>query len=50
MGVICMAVLVNLTPLLSIIFGVIILIFPRALNYSIAIYLVLIGLIGIVGI
>ncbi|MBS3144050.1 DUF3096 domain-containing protein [Candidatus Woesearchaeota archaeon] len=41
---------IYLAPILSIIFGVIILVFPRVLNYAIAVYLILIGLIGILNI
>ena len=33
-------------PLLSIFFGILILIFPRFLNYLVAIYLILAGLVG----
>ena len=36
-------------PFLSVIAGILILIVPRILNYVIAIYLILIGLIGIFG-
>jgi hypothetical protein len=36
-----------LTPLISLIAGVVILIMPRLLNYIVAIYLIVIGLIGI---
>jgi DUF3096 family protein len=39
--------IVNIGPLLSIFFGLLILIFPRFLNYLVAIYLILAGLIGI---
>lgn len=38
-----------LTPIVSLIAGVLILIFPRILNYVIAIYLILIGLLGLLG-
>jgi DUF3096 family protein len=38
---------VNVGPLLSILFGILILIFPRFLNYLVAIYLILAGLIGL---
>jgi hypothetical protein len=38
--------IVNLGPLLSIFFGILILIFPRFLNYLVAIYLILAGLVG----
>lgn len=36
-------------PLLSLIAGVIILIFPRVLNYIVALYLIVIGIMGLVG-
>ncbi len=36
-----------LTPLISLIAGVIILIMPRLLNYIVAIYLIIVGLIGL---
>jgi hypothetical protein len=36
-----------LTPLISLIAGVLILIMPRLLNYVVAIYLIIIGLIGL---
>jgi hypothetical protein len=39
--------IVNLGPLLSICFGILILMFPRFLNYLVAIYLILAGLVGI---
>jgi ABC-type phosphate transport system permease subunit len=37
----------NLTPISSIVFGVLILIFPRFLNYLIAGYLILTGIIAL---
>ena len=37
----------NLSPLISLVFGVLILIFPKSLNYLIAIYLILVGLLGL---
>jgi hypothetical protein len=37
----------RLNPLLSILFGVLILMFPRILNYLVGIYLILIGLLGL---
>jgi hypothetical protein len=37
----------HLSPILSIIFGVLILIVPRFLNYLVAIYLILAGLLGL---
>jgi hypothetical protein len=39
--------IVHLGPLLSILFGILILIFPRFLNYLVALYLILAGLIGL---
>lgn len=39
----------NLTPLVSLIAGVLILVAPRLLNYIVAIYLIIIGLIGLMG-
>ncbi|MBX3566587.1 MAG: DUF3096 domain-containing protein [Rhizobiaceae bacterium] len=38
---------IALTPLVSLIAGVLILIMPRLLNYIVAIYLIIIGLIGL---
>jgi hypothetical protein len=37
----------HLSPLVALIVGILILIFPRFLNYLIAIYLIVIGLIGL---
>jgi len=39
----------SLTPLISLIAGVLILVMPKLLNFIVAIYLILIGLIGILG-
>ncbi len=36
----------HLSPLLAILFGILILIVPRFLNYLVAIYLILVGLLG----
>ena len=36
----------SLSPAIAILFGVLILVFPRMLNYLVAIYLILSGLIG----
>jgi hypothetical protein len=36
-----------LTPLVSLIAGVLILIMPRLLNYIVAIYLIIVGLLGL---
>jgi hypothetical protein len=37
----------NLNPLVSILFGILILVFPKILNYLIAGYLIIIGLLGL---
>jgi hypothetical protein len=37
----------SITPLVSLIAGVLILIMPRLLNYIVAIYLIIIGLVGL---
>lgn len=39
----------GLTPLISLIAGILILVMPRLLNYIVAIYLIAIGLIGLFG-
>ncbi len=39
----------GLTPLISLIAGILILIMPRLLNFIVAIYLITIGLIGLFG-
>lgn len=39
----------TLTPLISLIAGVLILMVPRLLNYIVALYLIIIGLIGLFG-
>jgi hypothetical protein len=39
----------SLTPLISLIAGILILVMPRLLNYIVAIYLIAIGLIGLFG-
>ena len=39
--------IVTLQPLFALIFGILILILPRLLNYLIAIYLIFIGLVGL---
>ena len=40
---------IALTPLISLIAGILILLVPRLLNYIVAIYLIIIGLVGIFG-
>jgi len=42
-----MTVITNLSPIIAIIAGILILIFPRFLNYFVAIYLIVTGLIGL---
>lgn len=37
----------NLSPLASLVFGILILIFPKFLNYLIAGYLIIIGILGL---
>jgi len=39
----------SLTPLVSLIAGVLILVVPRLLNYIVALYLIIVGLIGLFG-
>ena len=39
----------GLTPLISLIAGILILIMPKLLNFIVAIYLIMIGLIGLIG-
>ena len=39
-----------LSPLIALLAGIVILIMPRVLNYVVAIYLILIGLIGLFGV
>jgi len=39
----------SLTPLISLIAGILILVMPKLLNYIVAIYLIAIGLIGLLG-
>ena len=39
----------GLTPLVSLLAGILILVAPRMLNYIVAIYLIVIGLLGIFG-
>ncbi|AFJ02303.1 Protein of unknown function (DUF3096) [Methylophaga frappieri] len=40
---------IALTPLLSLIAGILILVVPRLLNYIVAIYLIVIGVVGLFG-
>ena len=44
-----MAINVALTPLVSLIAGILILVAPKLLNYIVALYLIVIGLLGLFG-
>ncbi len=39
----------SLTPLISLVAGILILVMPRLLNYIVAIYLIVIGVVGLLG-
>lgn len=39
----------SLTPLISILAGVLILVMPKLLNFIVAIYLIVVGLVGLLG-
>lgn len=39
----------SITPLISLVAGILILVVPRMLNYIVAIYLIIIGLLGLIG-
>ena len=39
----------SLTPLISLLAGILILVMPKLLNFIVAVYLILIGLIGLFG-
>lgn len=39
--------LTNLSPFMALVFGILILIFPKFLNYLVAIYLILVGILGL---
>jgi hypothetical protein len=41
--------IITIQPLIALIAGVLILIMPRLLNYVVAFYLILIGILGLVG-
>jgi Protein of unknown function (DUF3096) len=45
-----MNITVSLGPLVSLIAGILILVVPRLLNYIVALYLIIIGLIGLFGV
>ncbi len=40
---------IALTPLISLIAGILILIMPKLLNYIVAVYLIIVGLVGLFG-
>ena len=44
-----MNIQLGLTPILSLLAGILILAMPRLLNYIVAIYLIVVGLIGLFG-
>lgn len=44
-----MNITLGLTPLVSLIAGILILVMPRLLNFIVALYLIVIGLIGLFG-
>ena len=44
-----MLTLSHISPIVSLVAGILILIFPQALNYIVAIYLIVMGLIGLFG-
>ena len=45
-----MTIALGIGPLVSLIAGILILIMPRLLNYIVALYLIIIGIIGIIGV
>jgi len=45
-----MNVHLGLAPIISLVTGILILIMPRLLNYIVAVYLIVIGLIGLFGV
>lgn len=44
-----MSLHVQLAPLISLAAGILILVFPKLLNYIVAIYLIVLGVLGLVG-
>jgi hypothetical protein len=44
-----MNITLSIAPLISLIAGILILVMPRLLNYIVAIYLIIIGLLGLFG-
>lgn len=45
-----MTITLSLGPLITLIAGILILVMPRLLNYIVAIYLIVIGLMGLLGV
>jgi len=39
----------SLTPLISLIAGILILVMPRLLNFIVALYLIIVGIVGLLG-
>ena len=44
-----MTIHASLTPLISLVAGILILVMPKLLNYIVAVYLIVIGVVGLVG-
>jgi hypothetical protein len=44
-----MVINLSLQPLIALVAGILILVFPRLLNYIVAIYLILMGVMGLLG-
>jgi hypothetical protein len=44
-----MNIQLSLAPIISLIAGILILVMPRLLNYIVAVYLIVIGLVGLLG-
>ncbi len=44
-----MTINVGMAPLLALVAGILILVFPRLLNYVVAIYLIIVGVLGLLG-
>lgn len=44
-----MTINLSLQPLIALIAGILILVFPRTLNFIVAIYLIIVGIMGLIG-
>jgi Protein of unknown function (DUF3096) len=44
-----MNITLSLAPLVSLLAGILILVVPRMLNYIVAVYLIIVGILGLVG-